>query len=165
GGRMADTRLVIGVVGAREGAKLAEQIRAFVGHLGRAEPVNRIRARVLPDVENLVAELVDRLFPGDARPLAVAELHRILQAALAGDELAHRSALGAMRAAVDRRIPARLLADPDAVPHLGADSAADRAVRADVLPDGGAGGHHGSGRIGLTHTRQRQRAESGKTAG
>ena len=51
-------------------------------------------------------------------------------------ELAHRGALGAMRAAIDRAVPARLLADPHAVRDLGDDRAADRAMRADVLADG-----------------------------
>ena len=35
-GRMADARLVVGVVGAPEGAELAEQIGALVGELRRA---------------------------------------------------------------------------------------------------------------------------------
>ncbi len=50
-------------------------------------------------------------------------------------QLAHRGALGAMRAAVDRAVPGRLLADPDAVLHFGDHGAADRAMRADVLFD------------------------------
>ena len=133
--RMADARLVIGVVGAPEGAEFAEQIGALIGQLGRAEPVDRIRARLLADRHQLVADLVDRLIPGDAGPLAVDQLHRIFEPALAADELAHRSALGAMRAAIDRAVPARLLADPDAVRDLRRDGAADGAMRADALAD------------------------------
>src|SRR6185437_1151587 len=130
---MADTRLVVGVVGAPERAELAEEIRALVGHLGRAEPIDRVGARFLAHGHQLVADLVDRGLPGDAGPLPARELHRVFQPALAGDQFAHRSALGAMRAAVDRRIPARLLADPDAVGDFGSHGEAARAMRADAL--------------------------------
>ena len=41
-----------------------------------------------------------------------------------------------MRAAVDRAVPARLLADPNAVRDFGGDGAADRAMGADALADG-----------------------------
>ena len=44
GRRMADTRLMVGVVGAPERAEFAEQIGAFVGHLGRSEPIDGIAA-------------------------------------------------------------------------------------------------------------------------
>src|SRR5205823_14802155 len=71
--RMADARLVIGVVGPPEGAELAEQVGAFVGEFGRAEPINRIRARLSADRRELVADLVDRLVPADPRPFAVDE--------------------------------------------------------------------------------------------
>ena len=121
-------------------ANLRIEIGAFVGELGRAQPVDRIGARLAADLHELVADLVDRDVPGNPRPLAVHELHRIAQAAVAVHEFAGRGALGAVRAAVDRRIPARLLADPNAVDDFGDDGAADRAMRADVLADGGAGG-------------------------
>src|SRR5262249_18810508 len=133
GRRMADTRLVVGVVGAPERAELAKQVGALVGHLGGAEPIDRVAARLASDVRELVADLVDRLVPGHARPLAARELHRVAQAAVAVHELAHRGALGAMRAAVDWRIPARLLADPDALGDFGRHRATDRAVRAHAL--------------------------------
>ena len=45
GGGMADARLVVGVVGAPERRELAVEIGAFVGELGGAEPVDRIRRR------------------------------------------------------------------------------------------------------------------------
>src|SRR5664279_5100662 len=133
---MADTRLVVLVVGAPERRQLAEQISAFVGELGRAQPVDRIRPRLGADVLELVADLVDRLVPLDAGPLTVDQLHRIFQPAFAHHQFAHRGAFGAVRAAIDRTIPARLLADPDAVRHFGGDGAADRAVRADALAYG-----------------------------
>ena len=165
-GRMADARLVVGVVGSPERSKLAIEIGALVGELGGAEPIDRFRSRLRADRHQLVADLVDRLLPGHPRPLAVDELHRIFQAPVAVHQLAHRGALGAMRAAVDRRIPAGLLADPDAVGHLRHHRAADRAVRADVLADGdrdaGRGGRTG---LGLAHAAERQRAERGETAG
>src|SRR6266853_1699878 len=132
---MADAGLVVGVVGAPEGAQFAEQIGALIGELGRAQPIDRIRPRFLADREDLVADLVDRLVPFDPGPLALDELQRVFQPALAGDELAHRRALGAMRPAVDRAVPARLLADPDAIGNFGGDRAPDRAMGADALAD------------------------------
>ena len=133
--RVADARLVVDRVRAPEGAELAEQIGALVGELGRAEPEDRIRAVLAADVHQLVADLVDRLIPRDPLPLAVDELHRVFQPAVAVHDLADRRALGAVRAAVDRALPGRLLAGPDAVLDLGRHRAADRAVGADVLLD------------------------------
>ena len=71
GRRMADTRLVVGIAGAPERAELAEQIRAFIGHLGRSEPIDGIRSRPLTNLQQLVADLVNRRVPGNARPLPV----------------------------------------------------------------------------------------------
>src|SRR5664280_3557256 len=133
---MADTRLVVLVVGAPERRQLAEQISAFSGEFGRAQPVDRVGARLLADLAELVADFSDGLVPLDAGPLAVHELHRIFQAAFAHHQFAHRGALGSVRAAVDRRIPTLLLADPHAVGDFRRDGAADRAVRADALADG-----------------------------
>src|SRR6266567_122249 len=132
---MADTRLMVGVVGAPERTELAEEVSALIGHLGRAEPIDGIRARLLANLEHLVADLVDRGIPGDARPLPVHELHRVAQPPVAVNEFAHRSALCAMRAAIDRGIPARLLPDPDPVQHFGGNGAPDCAMRADALSD------------------------------
>src|ERR1051326_8675425 len=69
GGGMADTGLVIGIIGAPERPELAEQIGALVAHLGRTEPEDGIRPRLAADIENLVADLVDGLIPRDAGPL------------------------------------------------------------------------------------------------
>ena len=118
GGGMTDARLMIGIVGSPEGGELAVEIGGFVGELGRAEPVDRVRSRLLPNLQQLVADLVDGLIPGDPVPLAVHELHRIAQAALAQHVVADRRALAAMRAAIDRAVVVRLLADPDAVRRL-----------------------------------------------
>jgi len=93
---MADARLVIGVVGPPEGCELAIEIGAFVGELRRAQPIDRFRSRLLANLHQLVADLVDRLVPAQARPLTIDELHRIAQAAIAVHELTRRSALGAM---------------------------------------------------------------------
>ena len=146
--------------------ELAEEIGALVGELGRAEPVDRIGPGLLANCGELVADLVDRLSQDHAGPLAVDELHRVSQPPVAVHELAHRGALGAMRAAVDRRVPARLLADPHAVCDLGDHRAADRAMRADVLADGDlrARGRRRAG-LRLAHAGERQRAERGETAG
>ena len=164
GGGVADARLVVRVVGAPERGELAVEIRAFVGEFGRAEPIDGIGAGLAADLLELVADLVDGGVPGDARPLPVHELGRIAQAAVAVHHLAGGGALGAVRAAVDRRIPARLLADPDAVDDLGRHRAADRAMGADVLSDGGAVRHHRAGRLGLADRRERQRADRGEAA-
>src|ERR1700687_3652597 len=123
---MADARLMVGVVGAPERAKLTEQISAFVGHLGRTEPVNRIRALFAANFHQLVADFIDGLVPVDPGPLPIDELHRIFEAALAADQFAYCGALGAMRTAIDRRIPTRLLTDPHAIRDFGGDGAADR---------------------------------------
>ena len=89
-----------------------------------------------------------------------------LQPAVAMHELAHRGALGAMRAAVDRAVPGGLLADPDAVLHFGDDGAADRAMGADILADGDCGaGAAGAAGLGLAHAAERQRAQRRQTAG
>src|SRR5688500_8059484 len=50
-------------------------------------------------------------------------------------DLPDRRPLGAMRAAVERTVPGRLLAGPHPVLHLRRHRAADRAVRTDVLSD------------------------------
>src|ERR1700676_3513481 len=99
---MADARLMVGVVGSPEGAKLAEQISAFIGHLGRSEPIDGVAARLLANLEQLVADLVDRGIPGDARPLPVDELHGIAKSPIAVHELAYGGALRTMRAAIYR---------------------------------------------------------------
>src|SRR5512132_1501141 len=163
---MADARLMVDVVGAPERGELAVEVGTFVGELGRAEPVNGVRSRLLADREKLRADLVDGLVPAQARPLAVDELHRIFQAPVAVHELAHRSTLGAIRAAIERGVPAGLLADPHAVRDFRHHRAADRAMRADVLADGdlGAGGRRGA-RLRLAHAPKRERAEGGETTG
>src|SRR3546814_16707166 len=100
---MADACLVVLVVGAPEGGELAEDIGALVGELGGAHPVCGFRPRCLPDLHQLVADLVDGLVPGGSGPLAVDQLDRIFEPAIGVHELAHAGALGAMRAAVDRK--------------------------------------------------------------
>src|SRR5215467_3249131 len=163
---MADTRLMIGVVGSPIGSELSIEIGALIGEFRRAQPVDRFRPRLFANSHELVADLVDRLLPGEPGPLAIHELHRVAQPAIAMHELAYSCALGAMRATIDRRIPAWLLADPHAVRDLRCDGAANRAVRADVLADGHlrAGGRRRTG-LGLAHARKRQRAERCQRAG
>ncbi len=169
GRRMADPRLVIDVVGSHEGRQLAEQIGAFVGEFRRTEPVDRVRSVLGADGFDLVADLVDRGLPGDARPLSVDQLQRIFQPAIAMHEFACRRALRTMRSAADRRIPAGLLPDPHAVLHFTDDGAADRAMRADILADGDRRPTRLTGRgrcsIGLAHAGKRHGADSGQAAG
>src|SRR6476660_7774098 len=162
---MADARLMIGVVGSPEGAKLAEQIGAFIGHFGRSEPVDGVAARLLANLEQFVADLVDCGIPGNARPLPVDELHRITQPPNAVHEFAHGSALRAMRTAIDRGFPTRLLADPYLVQHLRSHRAPDRAMCADALANGCACGERACCRcFRLADAADRQRAQRGESA-
>ncbi len=163
--RMANARLVIDVVGSPERGELAVEIGALVGELGGAQPVDRVRSGLAADLHQLVADLVDRLIPRDFLPLSARELHRVAQATVAQHHLARGGTLGAVRAAADRAIPARLLADPHAVLDLGDDGAADRAMRADVLAQDRCPARRGTGRLGLAHGSERQGAERGKTTG
>src|SRR5207302_6837836 len=112
------------------------------------------------------ADLVDRLVPRNPGPLAIDELERIFEPPLAVLQFAHCRALGAMRAAIDRAVPARLLADPHAVLHLGGHRAADRAMGANVLAcfDRRARLGRRPG-LGLAHAAERQGADRRKSAG
>src|SRR5262249_56527367 len=101
-GRMADARLVVDVVGAPERRELAVEVGPLVREFGGAKPVDCIRPGLLADGHELGADLVDRLVPAHLRPLPIDELRRVFQATVAVHELAHGSALGAMRAAVER---------------------------------------------------------------
>src|ERR1700686_3151273 len=132
-GGMADTRLMIGIIGAPEGRELAVEVGGFIGEFGRAQPVHRVRPRLLADFQKFVADLVDGRFPGDAGPSAIHELYRIAQAALAQYIVSDRCALTAMRATVDRTVVIGLLADPYAICDFGDNRATDRTMRADVL--------------------------------
>ena len=153
------------VVGAPEGDELAVQIGPFVTVLGATHPVDRVRAIGLADLEQLVADLVDRLLPGDPLVLAVDQLHRVFQAPLAMTVLAHRCALGAMGAEIERAVEAWLLADPDAVLDLGDDRAADRAVGADALDLLQGARRRGHLRLRLGHHAARERGGRGHPAG
>src|ERR1700730_14345844 len=108
---MADTRLVVGIVGAPERAELAEEIGAFVGEFRGAEPIHGIRPRLLANGYELVADLVDRRITQDARAWSVDELHGVARAPVAMPQRAPRGALGAGRAAIYGAVPARLLAE------------------------------------------------------
>ncbi len=166
GGGVTNARLLVRIVRSPEGGQLAVEIGGFVGKLGRAEPVDRIRCRLLANLHELVADFVDGLIPGESVPLAVHELHRIAQATLALHIVSHGRALAAVRAAIDRAVPTRLLTGPHAVGDLGDDRAADRAMRADILAD-----RHRCARrrrrasLGLADSTERQSTERGKAAG
>src|SRR5262249_37726812 len=125
-----------------------------------------VRPGLLADRCQLVADLLDGGVPGYPRPLTVDELHRVFQTPVAVHEFAHCSALGAMRAAIDRAFPARLLADPHAIRDLRPDGAAGRAVRADMLADRDrSAGRRRRPRCGLAYRAKRQCAERRQTAG
>ena len=131
GGGVTDPGLVIDVVGAPDGGQLAEQVGLLVVVLGGTEPVDRIRTGAFSDLQQLVAHLVDRLIPGDARPLAVDQFGRILQAPFAVPVFAHRCTFGAVRTAAEGVIECRLLTGPDTVVHFCDNAAADRTVGTD----------------------------------
>ena len=150
GGRVTDPGLVIHVVRAPVGGEFAEQIGLFVGMLGRAKPVDAVRPAFFADFHHAVADLVDRLFPADALPLAALFLHRVFQTALAMGMFTNRCPLGAMGAQIERAVPAGLLPDPDAVAHLGHDGTADRAMRTNGF-HGVHGRVRGVLRLGLSY--------------
>ncbi len=158
-GRMADASLVIDRVGAPERRELAEQIAALIGEFRGAEQIDGVGAGLGADLEHLVADLVDGLIPRQALPLTIDQLHRIFQPAIAMHEFADRGALGAMRAAIDRAIPGRLLTDPDAVLNLGDHGAADRAMRADVLFDFGRRSDDFRAGLRLAHRSKRHQTQ------
>ena len=133
GGRMANTRLVIHVIGTPEGRKFAEQIGPFIGEFGAAQQEGGVRAAFLPGFHQLVGDFGDGIVPGHALPLTIYQLHRVFDAPIAMHQFAHRSALGAMRAAIDGRFPSGFLADPNAILHFRNHGAANRAMGADIL--------------------------------
>ena len=141
-GRVTDTRLVVTIVGTPVSVELTEQVGLFVVVLRRSEPVNRIRSRLVADVEHLVADLVDRVVPAHARPLAADKLQRVLQTALAAGGFTNRRTLGTMRAEVDRAVPARLLTGPYTVLDFCHDGTTDRTVGTDGFLDFGCCAGH-----------------------
>ena len=115
GGRVANPRLVVNVIGTPVCREFAEQISLLVTMLGRTEPIDRIRAAFFADHVHLVADFVDGLFPANADPLATLFFHRVLQAAFSVSVFAYRSAFGAVRPKVERAVPTGFLTGPDAV--------------------------------------------------
>src|SRR5690606_40226650 len=143
--------------------ELAEEIGTLVRELGGAEQVDGVGAVALADLHHLVADLVDRLLPGDALPLAAGQFHRVFQPPVAVRDLAHGGTLDAVAAAVDRAVPNRFLPDPDAVLHLRTNRAADGAVGADVLAELdrlGVIGRPGGGRPDRAGAEGRERGEA-----
>jgi hypothetical protein len=98
--------------------------------------------------------------------LAIHELYRIAQAALAQYVVSDRCALAAMRAPVDWTVVIRLLADPYAICDFCDNRATDRTMCADVLP-GRNRRARGRWRTGLrvAYAAERKIAESRKCAG
>ena len=129
-GRVTDTGLVVTVVGAPERVELPEQVGLLVIVLRGSEPVHRVGARGLADLEHLVADLVDGVFPLHPLPFAADQLGRIFQPAFAMRVLTHRRTLGAMGAEVERAVESGLLAEPDTAAHLSEHGATDRTVGA-----------------------------------
>src|SRR5208282_248175 len=163
GRRVTDARLVVAVVGAPEGHELAQQVRLLVAVLGTADPEHRVGPAfhlVVADREQALAHFLERVIPGHLLPLAVDKLHRRLQPVRMRDDavLAHRGALGAVRAEVQRRAEYRLLPDPDAVFDNCVDRAANRAVRAYGALDLGVAWRCLRGGVGLADDAKRKLA-------
>ena len=125
---MANTRLVIGVVGAPEADKLAHQIRLLVVVLGRTNEVNAVGAAGFAQLHHAFADFFEGYVPANALVFAVDQLHGVAQAVLAVAVFAQCRALGAMGAQIDRGIKHGLLANPNAVFDNRIDSTAHRAV-------------------------------------
>ena len=130
-GGVANTRLVIGVVGAPHGGELAHQVRLLVTELGRPQPVNAVGAVGVAQFQQLVANLIDGVVPAQALPFTGDQFHRVLQAASGVAVLAERRTFGTVSATVDRVVEGGLLLGPDALLNLGIHTAAYRAVGAD----------------------------------
>jgi len=101
-GGVTNARLMIGIVGSPEGGELAVEIGGFIGELGGAEPVHRFGTRPRADLHQLVADLIDRLIPGDSVPPAVHQFHRIAQPTVAVHIVANGCTFAAVRATIDR---------------------------------------------------------------
>ena len=115
---------MITIIGAKQRYELAHQIRLLVVVFGGTDPINRIRAAFLLELEEFVADFVNRGFPADAGVFSVDELHRIFQAMLTMAVLANCRTLGTMRPEIDWRIEYRFLTHPDAVLHHSIDRTA-----------------------------------------
>src|SRR5262245_3797621 len=139
-GRMTNARLVVRIVRSPEGREFAIEICRLVRELGRSQPIDGIGPRLLADLHQLVADLVDRLIPRDLLPLTAGKLQRIAQAPIALHDFTGGGPLRAMRAPVDRALPAGLLADPHAVFNFGNHRASHRTMRANILALHRAGG-------------------------
>ena len=168
-GAVADARLVVGVVAAPQVIHLRSRYACSL--LCFDEPTMKTESTplCLAQLEHLGADLVERLVPADALVLAVDQLHRVLEAVLAVAVLAHRRALGAVRAQVDRAVEHRLLAHPDAVLDHRVDRAAHRAVAAHRALDFDLGVRVTAvlldvGRLGLAHQQQLRRRHAGAQA-
>ncbi len=129
GGGVADTSLVVHVVGAPVGRKLTEQVGLLVVELCAAQPVDRIGTALLTNFEHLVADFVDGGIPGNLLPLAVDHFHGRLETTLAVGMLPYGSAFGAVSTQIEGAVPAWFLPDPCSILHFSLDRAAYRTVR------------------------------------
>ena len=95
-GGVANTRLVIGVVGAPEAHKFAQEIRLFVVVLGGANVVNAVRAAGFAQVRHAICDFFQGHVPADTLVFALDQLHGVTQAVFAMTVLTQGSTLGAM---------------------------------------------------------------------
>jgi hypothetical protein len=125
-----------------------------------------IRACLLTDIQKLVANLVDCLRPRNPLPLAVHQLGRIAQAAVAQHVVSNGRPFAAMGSAIDWAVIIRLLADPHAVCDFGNHRTPNRAMGADILAgrDGLTGWWRGTG-LCLPQAAERQIAQHCQRSG
>ena len=97
-GGVANTRLVIGVVGAPEAHKFAQEIRLFVVVLGGANVVNAVRAAGFAQVHHAFADFFQSHVPADTLVFALDQLHGVTQAIFAMTVFAQCSTFGAVSA-------------------------------------------------------------------
>src|ERR1700722_15808862 len=124
---------MIRIIGPPKRGELSIQVSRFVGEFGGTQPVHGFRPCLLANIEEFVADLTDRLFPGQPCPLPVNEFHGIAQTSIARDVVANRGALAAMRTTIDGTIVVRLLAGPHAIRDFADDRTADGTMRTDIF--------------------------------
>jgi hypothetical protein len=102
GGGVANARLVIDVIGTPHRSEFPEQVSLLIAEFCRAHPHRAVGTGLLAHGEQLPTDVIERLVPSDALPLAAHQFHRVFQSLFAMTVLAQRSALGTVRAPVER---------------------------------------------------------------
>ena len=98
GGGVANTRLVVGIVGTPEAHEFAQQISLFVVVLGRTNIVNAVRAAGFAQVRHAICDFFQGHVPANALVFAVDQLHGVTQAVFSVAMFAQCSTFGTMSA-------------------------------------------------------------------